>query len=209
MRIICDMDEVLAELNNKVLKRWNAVSGKNFTKQDITTWRMEHVLGVDNLGRSAEGLIDEWLAEPGFYEDLEPIPGAIEGFQELLDIGHDVVIATSIPEKYVNAFDSKRRWVRRHFPGYSMKNFVSISRKGSLEGDILIDDGGHNIIDWAKNGRKNAFLMVNPWNEYLGQTVHGMPITRVWDWGDIRREVEDLAKKKYDDTVNWSPRKFA
>lgn len=197
MRIVCDMDEVLAQLNAKVLKRWNALSGKEFTRDDITSWRMETILGVDKLGRSAEGLIDEWLAEPGFYEDLEPIPNAIDNLQELMDLGHDIVIATSIPEIAVNAFDGKRRWMRKYFPRWSMKNFMSSSRKGLISGDVFIDDGGHNIIDWCKEGKPGAIIMDAPWNRYLDTTVHGVPVYRASDWFEVRRQIRLIEEEKY------------
>lgn len=206
VRIICDMDEVLAEFVKKILHRWNSVNGTAFTKNDITQWRMENVLGKDITGRSADGLIDEWLAEPGFYEDLEPIEGAVEGFQKLCDLGHDLVICTSVPEVAVHAYDGKRRWMRRHFPKFSMKSFIASSRKGLIDGDILIDDGGHNMNDWCREGRSGALLMDNPWNRdvgmqlvYDGPTVlHGVEIRRVYDWNHILREIERISQERHE-----------
>ena len=181
MRIICDMDEVLAQFVAKVLRRWNALSGKNFTREDITSWRMEEVLGVDALGRTAEGLIDEWLAEDGFFEDLEPVPGAIEGFNSLRAAGHDVVIATSVPEVAVHSYTGKRRWLRKHFPDFSMKNFIAISRKDLIEGDILIDDGAHNIEDWTYAGKEGAIVFDAPWN----RDIRPDEAIRVSSWREI------------------------
>lgn len=196
MRIVCDMDEVLAQLNSKVLRRWNAVSGKNFTVEDITSWRMETILGVDTLGRSAEGLIDEWMREPGFYEDLEPVPGAITSLQYLMDMRHEIIIATSVPEQSINAYDGKRKWMRKYFPKWSMKNFIASSHKGIISGDVFIDDGGHNIIDWCIEGKTGALLMDRPWNWYLDNVVHGVPITRVFDWQDILKNIDEIAIEK-------------
>jgi 5'(3')-deoxyribonucleotidase len=191
------MDEVLAQFNAKILKRWNAVSGKNFTREDIVSWRMEEVLGRDTLGRSAEGLIDEWIGEPGFYEDLEPVPHSIDNLQELMDLGHEVIIATSIPEIATNAFDGKRKWMRKYFPKWSMKNFISCSHKGVIDGDVFIDDGGHNIIDWCKEGKSGALLMDAPWNRYLNPPVHGVPVVRVFDWFDVRNEIRKIEVKRF------------
>lgn len=187
MRVIVDMDEVLAQFVNKVLRRWNALSGRDYVREDITSWRMEEVLGVDALGRSAEGLIDEWLAEDGFFEDLEPMPGAIAGFNYLRDSGYDVVVATSIPEVAVHSYTGKRRWMRRHFPTFSMKNFIAISRKGLLDGDVLIDDGSHNIKDWAESGKKMKPLVFDaPWN----RDIRPDQAIRVADWDDVVKQFE-------------------
>lgn len=197
MRIIVDMDEVLAEFVQKVLNRWNAINGTHFTKGDITEWRMENVLGRDVTGRLADGLIDEWLGEDGFYLDLEPIPDSIKSLQYLMDHGHDIVIATSIPEVAVHAFDDKRAWMRRYFPKFSMKSFMASSRKGLIQGDILIDDGSHNITDWCLQGKTGALVMDNPWNEHLKETVHGVPVTRVFDWYHIMNVIEEIAKERH------------
>lgn len=202
MRIVVDMDEVLCQFVGKVLKRWNAINGTKFSREDITAWRMENILGNDILGRTAEGLIDEWMSEPGFYEDLEPVEGAIDGLQKLMDDGHDIVICTSVPEVAIHAYDGKRKWMRRNFPRWSMKNFIACSRKGLIAGDVFIDDGPHNIRDWCAAGKRGAFVMDAPWNKDLGyefdmlktRYVSGMPITRVYDWQHILVEIERYMK---------------
>lgn len=202
MRIICDQDEVLAQFVNKVLKRWNAVNGTDFKREQVNCWRMETVLGIDKLGRSAEGLIDEWMQQPGFFEKLEPMPGAIEGFNALRKMGHDVIVATSIPEVAVHAFDGKRRWMRKHFPDWSMKNFISCSRKGLLTGDLLIDDGSHNIKDWLDNDRGAAVVFDAPWNQEIKAEL-GVVRLKSWeeiiDWLErtekIRQDLEEIKRE--------------
>lgn len=212
MRIICDMDEVLVDFMGKVLGRWNNINGTKFTREDITAWRMENILGRDITGRSADGLIDEWLAEPGFFEKMDPLPGAVEGFQKLIDLGHDVIICTSVPEIAENAYDGKRRWMRKYFPKWSMKNFIASSRKEIVEGDIIIDDGSHNLIPWHR-AKKAGFLLYDaPWNRDVGtmiyvknrksgldesvEYVHGMEVARVYDWKHILSVVELVAAGK-------------
>lgn len=189
MRIVVDMDEVLAQFVAKVLKRWNAINGRDIKREQINCWRMEEILGVDTLGRSAEGLIDEWLAEEGFFEDLEPVSGAIEGFSSLRKMGHDVVVATSIPEVAVHSFTGKRRWMRRYFPDWSMKNFIGVSRKGLIDGDILIDDGTHNIEEWLTplEYHRLAIVFDAPWN----QGVDTVGSVRAFNWEDVLRIVDE------------------
>ena len=184
MRIVVDMDEVMAQFVAKVLRRWNALSGKNFTRDDITSWRMEEVLGADHLGRTAEGLIDEWLAEDGFFEDLDPVPGAIEAVNKMRAHGYDVVFATSIPEVAVHSYTGKRRWLRKHFPHMSMKDMIAVSRKELIDGDILIDDGAHNIEDWVKARKEGAVIFDAPWNRHIGNYLHGIHVYRAMNWND-------------------------
>ena len=200
MRIVVDQDEVLAQFVNKVLKRWNAINLTSYTREDVNCWRMEEILGVDRLGRSAEGLIDEWMREDGFFEKLDPMPGAINGFNALRQQGHDVLVATSIPEVAWNAFDGKRRWMRKHFPDWSMKNFIACSRKGTLAGSshLLIDDGAHNIKDWAPGFWNRAIVFDAAWN----RDVEGDYVYRASNWVEVleivskfNQELETLAQQ--------------
>ncbi len=183
MKICVDQDEVLAQFVNCILHRWNERNGTSFSRDQVNVWRMETVLGIDRpTGRSAEGFIDEWMTEPGFFESLEPMPGAVEGFNALRAMGHDVIVATSVPEVAVNAFDGKRRWMRRHFPDWSMKNFVGCSRKGLLVSDFLIDDGDHNIKDRLESGQGGCIVYDAPWNR--GIPV-GDRVLRFRGWDEI------------------------
>lgn len=162
MRIFVDMDEVMVQFVKKVLDRWNSEFGTLFTKDQINTFSMEDVLRPIH-----PGLIDEWCGEKGFFLDMEPYPGAVEGFNRLTTAGHEVYIATSILKNADHCYDDKRAWVRRYFPDFSMKNFIAVSRKGVLDGDMLIDDGGHNITDWHNAGRYQAVIVDRPWNQGL------------------------------------------
>ena len=186
------MDEVMAQFVEKVLRRWNSLNMTNFVRDDVNCWRMEEVLGVDALGRSAEGLIDEWIGEDGFFEDLEPVLGAIDGFNALRR-NHDVVIATSIPGAAVHSFTGKRRWLKRHFPDFSLKNFVAISRKGLLDGDILIDDATHNIVDWIDSKRGKPLVFDAPWNRTLDFTpAFKEKFVRVHSWPEAIDYIESF-----------------
>lgn len=186
MRVVVDMDEVLAQFVSKVLRRWNAVQGTSFTREQVTGWRMEDVLGMDAVGKGH--LIEEWMAEPGFFEDLEPVRDAVWGFNSLRSDGHDVIVATSIPEVATHAFDGKRRWMRRHFPDWSMKNFIACSRKGSIDCDVLIDDGAHNIEDWRPSFWKRAVVFDAPWNR---DVPAGRYVRRATGWRQAIRLVDE------------------
>jgi 5'(3')-deoxyribonucleotidase len=201
VRIIVDQDEVLACLVKKVVTRWNNLNGTNFSREHVNMWRMEDVFGKSKDGISAEVLIDQWMSEKGFFEDLEPIDAAIEGFNTLRKTGHDVVIATSVPERYVNSFDDKRKWVRRYFPDFSMKSFIACSRKGLLEGDVLLDDGSHNLTDWTQNYRSGGIIFDAPWNQEINETINGVPVARAYDWPHAIRIIEEIAKEKYENRM--------
>jgi len=158
MRIIVDMDEVLVQFVDEVLCRWNTLKDTRFTRDHIDMWHMEATLGPGSFEK-----ITEWIAEPDFFENLEPMPGAIHGFNTLRQ-DHDVVIATSLAAGIENGYDSKRRWLKKHFPDFDHKHFICTSRKGLLKGDVLIDDAVHFLEDWWNNGNNRAITFHAPWN---------------------------------------------
>jgi 5'(3')-deoxyribonucleotidase len=86
------------------------------------------------------------FGKKGFKPDLEldfstfePILGAIEAVQKLIDMGHDLFIATTPPWNHPDAWGQKRNWVEEHLPALKRKMFLT-HRKDLLIGDILIDD---------------------------------------------------------------------
>jgi len=96
------------------------------------------------------------------FSKFEPMPGAIKAVQELIDMGHDLFIATTPPWNHPDAWGQKRHWVEKHLPALKRKMFLT-HRKDLLKGDILIDDSkwrgqpdfegewmyfGKNGMDW-------------------------------------------------------------
>jgi len=160
MRIIVDQDEVLAHFVDRTLGRWNVEHSTNFKRDHINMWHME-----DTLGPGAYEKITQWLNERDWFDSLMPIEGAVEGFNELRSAGHDVVVCTSIDGSVENAYDGKRRWMKKYFPDFDLKNFFVMTRKGHLKGDVLIDDAAHYHEDWFANGGKRAIVMDAPWNK--------------------------------------------
>ena len=73
------------------------------------------------------------------FSTFTPMPGAIDAVAALLDMGHDVFIATTPPWNNPAAWGQKRNWIEKHLPQLKRKMFLT-HRKDLLKGDILIDD---------------------------------------------------------------------
>lgn len=58
-------------------------------------------------------LTDDQKRLPGFFENLPPIPGAIDAFRELCDM-YDVYILSTAPWSNPHAWSEKRLWVEKH-----------------------------------------------------------------------------------------------
>lgn len=74
----------------------------------------------------------------GFFESLEPMPGAIEAFDVLFE-KYDVYILTTSPWSNPDAAAEKLRWVQRYFPK-AYKRVIISHHKNLNNGDYLIDD---------------------------------------------------------------------
>ena len=72
------------------------------------------------------------------FSTFTPMPGAIDAVAALLDMGHDVFIATTPPWNNPAAWGQKRNWIEKHLPQLKRKMFLT-HRKDLLKGDILID----------------------------------------------------------------------
>tara|TARA_B100001094_G_C18102887_1_gene756761 strand:+ start:768 stop:1247 length:480 start_codon:yes stop_codon:yes gene_type:complete len=73
------------------------------------------------------------------FSTFKPIPGSKEAVQELLDMGHDIYIASTAPWNNPKAWMQKRLWIEEHFPALKRKLTLT-HHKNLLVGDVLIDD---------------------------------------------------------------------
>lgn len=182
MRIIVDQDEVICKFVDRILEYWNEDKHTSVMREDIKDWRME-----TTLGQGSEDFIRSMMRYQELMRDLQPVEGAIYGMKKLIDSGHDVVIATAVPRCAGIVYNGKLEWLRRNMPWFDLKNFVAIHRKSLLQGDILLDDGPHNIQEWTASARP-AVVFDAPWNKSC-KAPH-----RVKHWNEFLKLVEQLSK---------------
>ena len=180
MVILVDMDDTIEQL----LKAWLAVinqkHGRNVECEDIVDWNM----ALAYPGLTHEEVYDV-IKQPGFWGSVEPIPGAAEALQRLIAAGHEVYIVTatdyeSVPEKMG---DLLFRW----FPFLSWDHVIITSNKQMIRGDVLIDDGIHNL----EGGEYAKILVTAPYNRDYDAEAHGM--IRVHNWTEIEEAIRRLA----------------
>lgn len=81
---------------------------------------------------------------PGIFRNLPVMPGAINGVNQLLDMGFFLMCLTKIPEENPSAATDKILWLYDNFP--MLKDYIIISPdKGCIgtKRDFLIDDFPH------------------------------------------------------------------
>lgn len=179
LRIVVDQDQVLCQWVERILEWFNEDKGTKFTINDIKTWNM-----TDNLGEHSKDFLRSCMRYPELYRDLDSVEDAIEGMQFLHEQGHDVIIATAVPKCAGIAYHGKLEWIRRNMPWFDLNNFVAIQRKDLLSGDILLDDGPHNIEAWLKT-KRTAVVFDAPWNRKVKCKY------RVKSWQEFVDALED------------------
>jgi len=166
------MDDTIELLLKAWISAVNAAYGRDVSCDDIQSW---------NIAEAYPGLSSEQVysvtLQPGFWKTVEPMPGAAEALQRLIAAGHDVFIVTathpaSVPEKMNDL-------LFRYFPFLTWHQVIITDCKQMIRGDILIDDGVHNL----EGGDYMKLLMTAPHNKNYDAEANGM--IRVNNWAEI------------------------
>jgi len=82
---------------------------------------------------------------PGIYKDLEPVEGALDAVNQLLeDDRFEVYILSTAPWDNPDAWTHKRLWVEKYLGKKLRKRLILCHHKQLLIGDYLIDDRRFN-----------------------------------------------------------------
>lgn len=164
-RVLLDMDGVLCDLVGKWFTIYNQEHGDALRLEDMREW------GPHLYAKKGKAIY-RYLAQPGFFRDLTPLPGAIRGVKTLLSWGHEVVIVTAARHGH----SDKLAWVHEHLPFLPPHNMVFAHRKELVRGDVLFDDAPHNLEAFAPYGLPVA--MAYSFNAHV-------PYHRVTNWEEF------------------------
>jgi len=168
-----DVDGVCADFDVVWLDHYNKDWDDNLTEDKLTEWDMTKFVKPE-CGEN----IYAYQEIPSLYDEVEPVRGALEGVGYLRDMGWDVVFVTAATKGNAGR---KYDWLVEHeFTQYTRtrEDYVEIYNKGLLShkpGDIMIDDGFHNVKAWPGLG----ILYNRPHN-----MKEAWPV-RVYGWEDI------------------------
>ena len=182
-RVAIDMDEVIADSLAKHLRVYNLAFGA--------------ALGLE--GRSIEEVVpsehapalDDLIREPGFFADLEEIPGSRHAVRALSE--HYEVFVASAAMEVPTSFAAKFNWLRERFPFVPPSHIVFCGDKGVLDVDYLIDDTPRHF----ERFRGTPILFSAPHNR------HELRYRRVDGWEDVLRLL--LPRDENDQLVTLTP----
>ena len=83
---------------------------------------------------------------PGIFLLMDPIPGAIDSFNELSKLFDTYILSTS-PWENDSAWTDKLKWVKKHLGESAYKRLILSHHKNLNTGDFLIDDRTKNGAD--------------------------------------------------------------
>lgn len=172
MRILVDMDDTIEQLLDAWVRRANEKFGRDVSLDEITGW---------NVAAPYSGLTREDIYgvtyEPGFWSGVKPMPGAAEALKHFMDEGHEVYIVTATEIEHVE--EKMKGLLFRYFPFLSWNQVIITGRKQLIRGDVLIDDGIHNL----EGGDYRKILFTAPHNRFYDAEANGM--TRVNTWEEV------------------------
>ena len=181
MTILVDMDDTIEQLLKAWVSRANEKFGRKVTLDDITDW---------NVAKPYTGLtrkqIYDVTFERGFWETVEPMPGAAEALKHFMDEGHEVYIVTATEPEHVE--EKMNGLLFRYFPFLSWDQVIITSRKQMIRGDVLIDDGIHNL----EGGSYMKIMFTAPHNRDYDAEGNGM--IRVHTWPEVVRIIDNESR---------------
>lgn len=183
MTIVCDIDNVLCDLQQVVVDLFNKRNGTEYTLDNFTDYNVENVLPIQEAVE-----MKKIYGEPELYKSIKPIVGAQDGLQKLVDNGHTVYLATdAIPSTYAE----KVEWVNHFFPFVDNSHIIAIKHKDLLRCDVMIEDNLHNLLHGVHYER---ICMDYPWNRGVYDWVYD--IHRCSNWDEIVDVVNEINERE-------------
>jgi len=137
--ILIDLDDTIVDFTRHFLE---------FTGLDSIINYYEINDYFEQLDTPHRNKISKLFAIPGLYDNVKPIPGAIEAIK-LLKLYHDVYIVTRINSDSLTGFHEKAEWVKTYLD-IDISHFIGTYAKHLLSADVLIDDSPPNVKQWFR-----------------------------------------------------------
>lgn len=202
LTILVDMDDTIEELLIHWIAYLNQEYGTDVKMDDITGWSVQDAfpdLTAEQVYRP--------LTEDDFWRSVTPKPDAQQYLHKLMEDGHEIYITTSSTYKTIPA---KMEYVLfRYFPWISWDHVVIATKKQMIHGDVMVDDGPHNLedgcyykilMDAPHNRRykppRNGFFQEKKFVPVLDKLRNHM--IRIKNWEEAYNVITNLAHDLYE-----------
>lgn len=178
--IILDVDGPLAKADEAWLKWLEGVTSTTLAKEptdyDLTKYFKEELALEDITG------FEFWKGQD-VYRNIDPVEGSIDACEALSEMGYRLLPVSKV---YAEHTDSKRRWLKRHYPMLDEPIYISLSgSKSDIRGDIIIDDRVDNFLGFDRKGTV-GLLFNTPYKQKTDIPLDGLiQYYRMPNWGQI------------------------
>ncbi len=170
MRILIDMDDVLERLIDGWVAYLNERFGTDVRPENVRSWNMG-----DNFPALTREQVYSAVDDPQLWDYVTPMPGAAEAVRRLMDRGHEIYVVTATD--YPTLATKMDKVLFRYFPMFDWDHVIITRNKQMVRGDVLIDDGPHNL----SGGEYRGILFESYHNRTFDETAVGAVRARNWD----------------------------
>lgn len=165
--ILVDMDGVIT----KTTDGYNRVLARMFPELPIfpyektTTFYIEKLYSQD---KETQKKLDKVWRSKGLFLSLEPINGAIEALQDLVETGNKVRICTAPYPRSKYCENEKKQFVNKFLGREWLDRLIITRNKTWVRGDALIDDkpDPENVREGLIPTWKH-YVFISPWNVHV------------------------------------------
>jgi 5'-nucleotidase len=155
-RILLDVDGVLADFATMAVN-YARSRGVDATHANLSQWDLFKAMGCEHLQDDFDAFVNACSAGAS----LTPYAGSRAFYTALCQLG-EVVIVTSPYKKAATWCYDRRLWLRKWFnTEFGEPEIVFTSAKYLVRGDVLIDDGPHNVNEFPGP----VVIIDRPWNQ--------------------------------------------
>lgn len=201
-RIAVDMDGTVVDFSTKSFEKVEELYGIKMTKADAYKPKTAQLVWERMTPEQKSKYTDcrELYGEicgKGFFESLEPFPGAVEAVKELAK-EHEIFFLTKVLN-WDRSAPEKAVWLKKYFGDIKYTTIMvdSVSAKHIVDVDIVIDDDARVLQGvqaigiciaqpWNKEDRKNFPIVVKDVREAAMVVKSLQGTSDNWDayWGD-------------------------
>lgn len=165
MRILIDMDDVIADAEERFNEWYERDFGIRYTAADLQGTKLHLIVPEEH-----RKIVKEYPHHDDFFKDLPVIANSQEVVEELHN-RFEVYIASAAME-FPHSLPHKMKWLDEHFPFIHWKRRIFCGDKSVLKGDILIDDHDFNLsvfdgraimFTCAHNANETKYERLNNW----------------------------------------------
>ncbi len=167
MRILIDMDDVMADAVERFLEWYERDFGIRISKKQLEGTKLQYIVPEEH-----KATVNKYAHTKGFFKDLPLIENSREVIEELNN-KHEIYVASAAME-FEYSLPEKFEWLDKNFPFIHWKRRVFCGDKSVLKADVLIDDHDFNLSVFSgraimftasHNMHFNQYERLNNWPE--------------------------------------------